>query len=242
MDFDRFMSDQSAWPDFAAAPTYAEATALLASQIRAIGFSDFNYGCVNYRDSLASTMDPEWIKKYLASDYWRSDPLVVVARQRVAPFLISEIFAPPPKSTREVEMREAIAPHPRGIVVPIHCPHVGASVAAFLTPMTDEELAPIAFKAMACLTVLSLRFHDSVTRFYKFGPSTDLQRSLTEREREILGLSASGKNSAEIGQILGISEATVNNHMGRILKKMNVSSRSQAVALAMQIGQISRSN
>ncbi len=242
MDFDRIISQPEAWPEFAAAQTYAEARLMLADAVRAVGFTDFNYGCVNFENSMASTMDPEWIKKYLSATYWRSDPLVVEARKRVAPFLISDVFNAPPASTRETEMRQAIAPFPRGIVIPIHCPDVGASVVAYLTPRTDAELAEIANRAASYLTLLSLRFHAAVTRFYKFGPSTNWHKSLTAREREILELASGGKSSAEIGQILGISETTTNNHIGRILKKLNVGSRAQAVALAIQTGQISRSN
>jgi len=67
-----------------------------------------------------------------------------------------------------------------------------------------------------------------------------MAKSLSGRELEILTIAAAGKNYSEIGAILGISKTTVNNHIGKILKKMNVSTRSQAIAL--QIGQISRSN
>jgi len=69
-----------------------------------------------------------------------------------------------------------------------------------------------------------------------------LAKSVSSREREILTAAAAGKNSSEIGGTLGISKTTVDNHIGKILKKMNVSTRSQAIALALQIGQISRSN
>jgi len=72
--------------------------------------------------------------------------------------------------------------------------------------------------------------------------SSSLPKSPPSRERETLTIAAAGKNSSEIGAVLGISKTTVNNHIGKILKKMNVSTRSQAIALAFQIGQMSRSN
>jgi DNA-binding CsgD family transcriptional regulator len=92
------------------------------------------------------------------------------------------------------------------------------------------------------MCVLASHFHDAATRFYMRGPGADLQRSLTAREREILTLASSGKSSVEIAAIVGISATTTNNHFGRILRKLGTSNRAQAIALALQIGQIDRSH
>lgn len=53
---------------------------------------------------------------------------------------------------------------------------------------------------------------------------------LSEREREILHWIRIGKTNQEIGQILNISPYTVKNHVQKILRKLNVSNRTQAVA------------
>jgi len=60
--------------------------------------------------------------------------------------------------------------------------------------------------------------------------------SLSDREKEVLQWVGQGKNNWEISQILGISERTVKFHVGRVLEKMNVTSRTQAVVLAMEMG------
>ncbi|MDX1993023.1 MAG: response regulator transcription factor [bacterium] len=57
---------------------------------------------------------------------------------------------------------------------------------------------------------------------------------LTEREREILALMVKGLNNTKIAERLGVSPFTVKNHVSRILDKMAVASRSEAVALAVQ--------
>lgn len=54
--------------------------------------------------------------------------------------------------------------------------------------------------------------------------------NLTDREREILHWLGSGKTNWEIAQVLKISENTVKNHVQRILSKLKVSTRAQAVA------------
>lgn len=57
---------------------------------------------------------------------------------------------------------------------------------------------------------------------------------LTDREREVLQLMIEGLNNREIGEHLIISSSTVKNHVSNILSKMGTSSRTQAVALAVE--------
>lgn len=60
---------------------------------------------------------------------------------------------------------------------------------------------------------------------------------LTRREQEILRWIHVGKSNIEIGAILGISPLTVKNHVQKILRKLNVQNRAQAVGrgLALRI-------
>jgi LuxR family transcriptional regulator, maltose regulon positive regulatory protein len=57
-------------------------------------------------------------------------------------------------------------------------------------------------------------------------------RTLSRREREVLGLIAEGRTNAEIAAALVLSEHTVHRHVANILAKLNVSSRAAAVAAA----------
>jgi len=59
---------------------------------------------------------------------------------------------------------------------------------------------------------------------------------LTEREREILHWVAAGLQNKEIAQKLDISLATVRNHIHRILEKLEVHSKLEAVSLAFRRG------
>ena len=60
-------------------------------------------------------------------------------------------------------------------------------------------------------------------------------RLLTVREQEIMKWIRVGKSNIEIGLILGISSLTVKNHVQKILRKLNVVNRTQAIGKALEL-------
>ena len=69
------------------------------------------------------------------------------------------------------------------------------------------------------------------------GPIADF--GLTPGERQVLDLVAAGRTNRQIGETLFIGERTVGVHVSNILRKLGVSGRTEAAALAYQLGLLS---
>ena len=68
----------------------------------------------------------------------------------------------------------------------------------------------------------------------------NLHTSLSERETEVLRLTAEGKTNKEVAAALGLGDSSVKTYLARIFTKLGASDRTQAVTLARQRGILRR--
>jgi DNA-binding NarL/FixJ family response regulator len=94
----------------------------------------------------------------------------------------------------------------------------------------DAVLAPGVTRQL--LDQVARRLPSSVTR----APAALAE--LTDREQQVLAMLAAGMSNAEISDALVVSEATVKTHVSRVLAKLGLRDRVQAVIYAYETGLI----
>lgn len=87
------------------------------------------------------------------------------------------------------------------------------------------------FIASDIVDLITSVFQDQITRQHNIK-----SYRLTEREKEILTLVAKGLSNTEIGKELFLSAFTVKNYVSKIIEKLEVKTRTQATAKAIQYG------
>ncbi len=116
--------------------------------------------------------------------------------------------------------------------------HAGASGFLLKDAPASQLLAAVRAAAAGDAVLAPSVTRRLIAEFARRGPRTApaVFDALTEREREVLQLLARGMSNAEIGAELYIGEGTVKTHVARLLMKLGVRDRVQAVVLAYQSG------
>lgn len=95
-------------------------------------------------------------------------------------------------------------------------------------PLNHERLLAAIEEATARHSTIHAE-HDRNAAF------TELARSLTPREREVMDLVVSGRHNREIAESLGISSRTVEVHKARVMQKLGVDSVAQLIRMSLGV-------
>lgn len=177
---------------------------------------------------LAKRVPNEWFKIYIANQYVRDDPVPRYCRMTVDPFEWSNIpqSAQTAPRAREVMRRAADFGLVQGLTVPIH----GISGYEACVSLAGEH-PEFDKRSKAASHLIAIYAFNRIRQL--LGPVAP-SPSLTPREREVLAWSVQGKSAWEIGEILSISQRTVEEHRARIYEKLGAMNHAHAVAIALR--------
>ena len=112
------------------------------------------------------------------------------------------------------------------------------AISCLLKDVDADSLADAVRKAAQGEAVLHQRVAGHLMDALRRGalPATQILQTLSQREREVLGLIAEGLSNQQIAEQLGIGEKTVKTHVSNVLAKLGVADRTQAAVFAWKSG------
>ncbi|MBT9596630.1 MAG: autoinducer binding domain-containing protein [Vitreoscilla sp.] len=170
-------------------------------------------------------------------DISKKDPVLTQLRTHGLPFLYDQKFY---VQAGAPELWERAAPYGyrTGISVALRLP----GNKQFLLGLDRERPLPRSeqkiTRMLADLQLLAVHCQDAAQRLLTPEPPKTPAPTLTPREREVLLRSMEGKSAWATGQLLGMSEHTVNFHLRNIFRKLDASSKQVAVLKAISLGLI----
>ncbi|AXF86705.1 Transcriptional activator protein AnoR [Ephemeroptericola cinctiostellae] len=231
------MSNRLELGAFSFAKDEHELLVLLASATQELGFDHYSYGVrlplpkSQPKTLIFSNYSKRWYQRYVRENYVGIDPTVQHGLRSVLPLQWSS------QTAQECpEFWEEAAAHglctgwaqscfgPSGMIGMLTFSHSNATV-----PSQAQERD---------MRVLNQVMHERMTHVLTVQNIMDEVILLNPRELEVLRWAADGKTSAEAGDILNLSERTVNFYMGHVLDKLGVTNKTAAVVKAIALNLI----
>jgi DNA-binding CsgD family transcriptional regulator len=120
----------------------------------------------------------------------------------------------------------------------LHRGHLGdRSMLTLTSDASERRWQALKAEIVPAVAIIHPALHRFVLRT-RFGIDGAVPIRLTPRERECLGWAAHGRTSKEIGDVLGLTPATVNFFIDAAVQKMAASNRTHAAAKAVALGLI----
>ncbi|HEX2724431.1 MAG TPA: LuxR C-terminal-related transcriptional regulator [Beijerinckiaceae bacterium] len=203
------------------------------------------------------TTGEAWEREYISNKFVHVDACVAHARVTNVPFHWGAVALPSYKGRRKpgaIKTMEAARDHgfQEGLVVPYHfADRLGRTHSSLIVFYWKDAASRFAF-------LMRERRHDlHLLMIYWAQRAVDIiatahrnraavirddlagEVTLTDRERDVVAWAARGKTGVDTAEILRISEDTVDTHMRSVMRKLNASNKTHAVAKAIYFGLIS---
>ena len=218
--------------------------------VRELGFDSFMYGMSadpnptrrDTRTYVWSTLPREWVTLYGERGYIEVDPRVTRTYNRNLPLVWDAA-----EYERDALCRDFLRDAARfgvcsGVAISFRDPDHGRVLVAVNSRITPVDAARRRFVArrLGDFVLLAMAFHDFfMAHLVAYKPSLMMRVApLSPRQAQCLEMAATGLTSEDIALKLGIKPRTANFHFGKIVTKLGVLNRKEAIAMGMARGLI----
>jgi LuxR family transcriptional activator of conjugal transfer of Ti plasmids len=222
----------------------------MESIIGELGFDSFMYAMSadpnptrrDTRTFVWTTLPREWVMLYCERGYVEVDPRVTNTYNRNLPYVWDAAEFSDDPLCRDFLRDAARFGVCSGVSVSFRDPDHGRVLVALnarITPV-DEARRQLVARQLGEVMLLAMAFHDFfMAHLVDYEPALMVRvPPLSPRETQCLEMAANGMTSIDIGVKLGIKPRTANFHFGRIVNKLGVLNRKEAIAMGIARGLI----
>jgi DNA-binding CsgD family transcriptional regulator len=185
-----------------------------------------------WRSFILGNIPAEWDAASMDSQSSRRDPFLQRSRRLSVPLAYDQSFYVG-EGCGDLWEEQAMHGYKTGIGSAVHRDDKHTMVGFDRAePLPNDEAKRA--RMLADLQFLSVHAHEAVVRALL--PQEAAKVRLTDRQLDVLRWIAQGKTAWATGQILGVSERTVNGHLSAIYAKLDAGSQTQAVFNAVKLG------
>lgn len=217
--------------------TFGELETALDGATRALGFQYFALmhhvpDPLSFHASYVSNYPSSWIEQVIAQQYWADDPIALACQRAVASFAWSELNELLPLSHRHLEILSNArkAGLVAGFTIPANAPGELSGSVSFAV----KHGRSLPHESLPSTHYVGAFAYEAARRIArKLSARAAPLAQLTGRQLDCVVLVARGKSDWEAAQILGISQATVHQHVQAAMRKFEVSTRTQLVVRSL---------
>jgi DNA-binding CsgD family transcriptional regulator len=208
--------------------------AVAAFAVEAFACGEVDLAALDRTVFLALVWPESWRKFYLGSGLLRRDPLIDALKRRPEPFTWSELQRDRESSALGTKALQVFAEH--GWTEWLAVPIPRGDQRFGLVTLYGRRLRTFNANEKSQLAMLSYCFHERLRSLVpKYGFAVP-PLGLTKREIDALRLIASGATDRDVARTLGISQSTAHEHFENAKRKLRVSTRAEASAIAVSLG------
>lgn len=203
-----------------------------------LGYDYLTIACIDHVNTepefseLLSSYPIEWLSWYQERNFASIDPAIRKASASIAP----AAWDTERDDRRSPVFGDALLAHIRFGITAIK--QRSASTKSLISLSSSKNIAPTLSHHQSSLILIEFLMSVLILSIGAIGqaPENENKFGLTLRELDILKWTADGVSSRKIGDVVGISENTVNFHIKNILLKMDCSNKTMAACKAIRLG------